>query len=94
MPNNIIDPYTYSKIIALAVFQNIGVSALSVVHDFMENGGCKLLTNSLIQYSGYAASTCVNNVVTPAIFLPVIDNGIRACSYIKDDPSPIASQHL
>lgn len=88
MPNTFVDPYTYSKIVALAVFQDIGVSALSGLHDFMENGGSKLLTNSLAQYCGYVGASCVNNAVTPAILLPIIDNGVRACNYIQDDPSP------
>lgn len=61
MPNTFVDPYTYSKILALGVFQDIGVSALSVLNDFMDNGGGKLLTNSLAQYSGYVAASCVNN---------------------------------
>jgi hypothetical protein len=29
MPNTFVDAYTYSKIVALAVFQDIGVSALA-----------------------------------------------------------------
>ena len=59
MPNTFIDPHTYGKIVALAVAQDIGVSALSMVNEFMCNGGGKLLTNSLVQYSGYVAASCV-----------------------------------
>ncbi len=55
----------------------------------MDNGGGKLLTNSLAQCSGYLVASCVNNAGTPAILLPIIDNGVRAFSYIKYDPSPV-----
>ena len=57
MPNTFVDPSSYSKIVALAVFQDIGVSALSVINEFMGNGGGKLLAKSLAQYSEYVAAS-------------------------------------
>lgn len=67
MPNIIIDPSTYVKILTLAYLKESSALTLQTMKTFFENDGGKLIINGLAQYGTYVATTAFRNVIKPEL---------------------------